>query len=259
MTDARVAIVEDEPPARARLRRLLSQHPGWHIVAEADDLAGGLAILRAHAPDLLFLDIRLGSDDGFDLLARASPPYPLIVFTTAYHEHAVRAFEVAALDYLLKPFDRARFAQCLERVAARLSERRTLPRGDADAHEESLRRLAGGLARVPRLDRIVVHEQGRSLIVPIGDVQRLEAAGNYVVVHTAGARHLVRATLSRLAQRLDPGEFLRVHRSHLVRADRIVATTPCGHGDLRLSLRDGGEVLLSRRYRALLPAGALGD
>ena len=258
MIEARIAIVEDEPPARARLRRLLSQHPGWRIVAEAEDVAGGLALLRAHEPDLVFLDIRLGNEDGFDLLARASPPYPLVVFTTAYHEHAVRAFEVAALDYLLKPFDRTRFAQCLDRVAARLVERRMQAPGEADAGDESLRRLAGGLARVPRLRRFVVHRQGRSLVVPIDEVQRLEAAGNYVVVHTANARHLVRATLSRLAQRLDPLEFLRVHRSHLVRADSIVATTPCGHGDQRLSLRDGGEVLLSRRYRALLPVGALG-
>lgn len=256
MAEVRVAIVEDEPPARARLRRMLAGHAGFRIVAEADDVAGGLAILRAQAPDLLFLDIRLGAEDGFDLIARAAPPYPLVVFTTAYHEHAVRAFDVAALDYLLKPFDRARFAQCLDRVMARLAQRRGDGQGEADAGEEALRRLAGGLARTPRLRHFVVHAQGRSLIVPVGDVLRLEAAGNYVEVHVAGARHLVRATLSRLAQRLDPAVFLRVHRSHLVRADCVVATAPCGHGDMKLSLRDGSEVMLSRRYRALLPAGA---
>lgn len=257
MIEVRVAIVEDEPPARARLRRLLSAHAGWRIVAEAEDVAGGLAILRTHAPDLLFLDIRLGAEDGFDLLARAAPPYPLVVFTTAWHEHALRAFEVAALDYLLKPFDRERFARCLDRVAARLAERRAEGQAEADAGEEGLRRLAGGLARTPRLRHIVVHARGRSLIVPIGEVQRLEAAGNYVEVHTAGARHLVRATLARLAQRLDPAEFLRVHRSHLVRADFIAACTPWAHGDLKLTLRDGSEVMLSRRYRALLPAGSI--
>jgi two-component system LytT family response regulator len=257
MAEVRVAIVEDEPPARARLRRLLAGHAGFRIVAEADDVAGGLAILRTHAPDLLFLDIRLGAEDGFDLLARAAPPYPLVVFTTAWHEHALRAFEVAALDYLLKPFDRERFARCLDRVAPRLAERRAGGQGDVDADEEGLRRLAGGLTRMPRLRHIVVHARGRSLIVPIGEVRRLEAAGNYVEVHTANARHLVRATLSRLAQRLDPLEFLRVHRSHLVRADFIAAVAPCGHGDMKLTLRDGSEVMLSRRHRALLPAGAL--
>src|SRR3954468_815824 len=111
MADIRVVIVEDEPPARAKLRRLLGEHAAFRIVAEADDVAGGVAALRGTKPDLLFLDIKLGAGSGFDVIARASPPYPLIVFTTAYHQYALRAFEVAALDYLLKPFDRNRFAQ----------------------------------------------------------------------------------------------------------------------------------------------------
>jgi two-component system LytT family response regulator len=251
MAEVRVAIVEDEPPARAKLRRLLDAHAGYRVIAEAEDVVGGLAALRDGKPDLLFLDIRLGAESGFDLLTRASPPYPLIVFTTAFHEHALRAFEFAALDYLLKPFDRERFERCLARVAERLAQRRE-GEGDA-ADEERLRRLGADLEHTPRLQRIVVHERGRSLIVPIADVQRLTAAGNYVEVHTAARRHLVRATLSRLAQRLDPAEFLRVHRSHLVRADFIAAIQPWAHGDLRLILKDASELLLSRRYRNLLP------
>jgi len=250
MNEVRVAIVEDEPPARAKLRRLLDEHAGYRIVAEAEDIAGGLALLRNDRPDLLFLDIQLGAENGFDLLARAPPPFPLIVFTTAYHEHALRAFEVAALDYLLKPFDRARFEQSLERVAARLAERRG---GGVTDDEERLRQLGSSVGAVSRLGRIVVHERGRSLIVPITDVRRLSAAGNYVEVHTATRYHLVRATLSRLALRLDPAEFLRVHRSHLVRADFIASVEPWAHGDLKLTLRDGTELMLSRRYRALLP------
>ena len=247
MAEIRVAIVEDEPPARAKLKRMLADHAGYRVVAEADDVAGGVAALRADAPDLVFLDIRLGAGSGFDVLTRAAPPYPLIVFTTAYHEHAIRAFEFAALDYLLKPFDRERFARTLERVCARLAER------DSDAGEERLRRLGRELGATPRLCRFVVHERGRSLIVPIGEVSRLSAAGNYVEVHTPQRRHLVRATLSRLAQRLDPAEFLRVHRSHLVRASAIAEVAPWAHGDLRLTLRDGSELMLSRRYRNLLP------
>jgi len=250
MRETRVAIVEDEPPARAKLRRLLDGHEGYRIVAEADDVAGGLAALRGDAPDLLFLDIRLGAENGFDVLTRAAPPYPLVVFTTAYHEHAVRAFEFAALDYLLKPFDRTRFERMLERVAERLGER---VEGEGEVGgDERLRRLGAGLSP-PRLTRIVVHERGRSLIVPIADVQYLSAAGNYVEVHTAARRHLVRATLARLAQRLDPAEFLRVHRSHLVRADFIAEVAPWAHGDLRLTLKNGNELMLSRRYRGLLP------
>jgi two-component system LytT family response regulator len=249
MAEIRVVIVEDEPPARAKLRRLLDPHADYRIVAEADDVAGGLAAWRNLRPDLLFLDIQLGAESGFDLLVRAPPPCPLIVFTTAYHEHALRAFEFAALDYLLKPFDRDRFARTLVRVGERLADR---GEGDEDvAGAERLRHL-GALA-APRLSRIVVHERGRSLIVPIADVQRLSAAGNYVELHTAARRYLVRATLARLAQRLDPGEFLRVHRSQLVRAECVAEVAPRAHGDALLTLRDGSEVLLSRRYRDLLP------
>lgn len=251
MVETSVVIVEDEPPARAKLRRLLAGHANYRLVAEADDVAGGLAALRETRPDLLFLDIRLGAENGFDLLARASPPLPLLVFTTAYHEHALRAFEVAALDYLLKPFDRERFTRMLARVAERLAERRE---GDgAGLAEERLRRLDAQLTRVPRLQRLIVHERGRSLLVPLAEVRRFSAAGNYVELHTFTKRHLIRATLSRLAQRLDPAEFLRVHRSHLVRADFIASIAPWAHGDLKLMLKDGNELMLSRRYRALLP------
>jgi two-component system LytT family response regulator len=252
MSAVSVAIVEDEPPARAKLRRLLGGHPGYRIVGEAEDVAGGLALLRNDKPELLFLDIQLGAENGFDLLARASPPYPLVVFTTAYHEHALRAFDVAALDYLLKPFDRERFERALARVGERLADRRG---GEGHAADEERLRQLGIVGGMARLTRIVVHERGRSLIVPISDVQRLSAAGNYVELHTATRRHLVRATLSRLAQRLDPAEFLRVHRSHLVRADFIASFEPWAHGDLKLVLRDGAELMLSRRYRALLPEG----
>jgi two-component system LytT family response regulator len=250
MAEVRVVIVEDEPPARAKLRRLLDAHAGYRIVAEAEDVAGGLAAWRSCRPDLLFLDIQLGAESGFDLLTRAAPPYPLIVFTTAFHEHAVRAFEFAALDYLLKPFDRERFARTLARVAERLDARRHDDGGEADA--ERLRRL--GAIATPRLDRIVVHERGRAFIVPVAEVQRLSASGNYVEVHTAARRHLIRAALARLAQRLDPAEFLRVHRAHLVRAACIAEVVPRAHGDALLKLRDGSEVLLSRRYREMLPA-----
>ena len=250
MSEIRVVIVEDEPPARAKLKRFLAAHANYHVVAEAEDVAGGLAAWREARPDLLFLDIALGAENGFDLLARATPPYPLIVFTTAYHELALRAFEFAALDYLLKPFDRERFGRTLARVHERLAARKDSEGGVAD--EERLRRL--GPMAAPRLSRIVVHARGRALIVPIAEVQRLSAAGNYVEVHTATGIHLIRATLSRLAQRLDPVEFLRAHRSHLVRADAIARIESRAHGDALLILRDGGEVLLSRRYRDQLPA-----
>jgi two-component system, LytTR family, response regulator len=249
MAEIRFVIVEDEPPALAKLRRLLAEHAQFREVGAAENVTDGLAAWREQKPDLLFLDIKLGAESGFDLLTRAGPPYPLIVFTTAFHEHALRAFEFAALDYLLKPFDRERFARALARVSERLAERADSQ--DATADEERLRRL--GELGTPRITRIVVHERGRSVSVPLADVMRLSAAGNYVEVHTNARCHLVRATLSRLAQRLDPAQFLRVHRSHLVRADFIAEVAPWAHGDLRLTLRDGSQLMLSRRYRGHLP------
>lgn len=248
----RVLIIEDEPPARAKLRRLLEPYPQYRIVAEAGDVAAGLVALREHTPDLLFLDIRLGADNGFDVITRSAPPHPLIVFTTACHEHAVQAFEVAALDYLLKPFDAIRFARMLHRVNDRLAEQREEHDERNSAGAERLRK-AGALLAGSRLSRVVVHDRGRSLIVPVTEVHRFAASGNYLEVHTDARVHLIRATLARLAQRLDPIEFLRVHRAHLVRADFIAAVAPLAHGDLKLTLRDGSEVPMSRRYRSLLP------
>lgn len=246
MTALRTIVVDDEPPARARLRRLLAGHADIAVVAEADSVASGVACIRAQRPQLLFLDIALGSGNGFQLLQRLDAPPP-VVFTTAYHEHAVRAFEVAAIDYLLKPFDGERLAISLQRVRQRLA-------GDVDGEaDERLRRLRGALPELPALRRLVVHERGRRLVVPIEAVVRLSAAGNYVEVTTANGRHLVRATLARIAQRLDPRHWLRVHRSHIVRADFVAATAPCGHGDLRLTLHDGSELTLTRRFRKLLP------
>jgi len=252
MTETRVLIVEDEPPARAKLRRMLAAYPDLQVVAEAENVAGALAGLRNHRPDLLFLDIQLGTQNGFDVLARAAPPYPLVVFTTAYQQYALRAFEVAALDYLLKPFDAERFQLAMRRVFDRLAERR---RG-VSVDDERLRH-ASGLTGVPGLSRLVVRERGRNLVVPLKDVHRFSAAGNYVEVHTQSRTYLIRAVLSRLAQRLDPLEFLRVHRSHLVRADQIAAFAPLAHGDALVTLRNGSELTVSRRYRILLRDGAL--
>jgi len=248
----RLLIVDDSAEVLAVARELLERQ-GLTVVGVALDGATALRSALEQRPDVALVDIDLGGESGFDLLRRAPPPcapnasYPLIVFTTAHHEHAVRAFEFAALDYLLKPFDQARFARTLARVDARLAARN----GEADDAEERLRRV-GALA-APRLTRLVVHERGRALIVPVGEVQRLSAAGNYVEIHTPSRRHLIRATLARLAQRLDPAEFLRVHRSHLVRAAAVAAIAARTHGDALLTLRDGTEVLLSRRFRALLP------
>ncbi|KGI79130.1 hypothetical protein LF63_0101015 [Oleiagrimonas soli] len=248
----RLAIVEDEAPARARLRRLLAAHDDVEIVVEADGLREALDRLPTTQVDALFLDIALGTASAFDVLDRLPPPWPLIVFATAYHEHALRAFEVAAVDYLLKPFDDRRLAVTLERLRERL--RAT----DAPPADEDVRRLRAAMPAPPELPWVVVHDRGSRVVVPMTEVLRVASCGNYVELHTAERRYLLRTTLTRLAQRMDPARFLRVHRQHLVRVDQIAALTPRAHGDAELTLRDGSTVQVSRRYRGALPPALRG-
>jgi len=249
----RVAMVEDEAPARARLHRLLAAHDDVTVVLEADNLADALARLPDAGADALFLDIALGEASGFELLERLPPPWPLLVFATAFHEHALRAFEVAAVDYLLKPFDDRRLAATLDRLRARLAEADPLPA------EEDLRRLQAAMPS-PAFDAtpLVVTERGQRVVVPLDEVTHLVGSGNYVELHTPQRSYLMRATLTQLASRLHPAQFLRVHRSYLVRADQITTLTPRGHGDAELTLRDGTTVMVSRRYREALPEGLRG-
>jgi len=248
----RLAIVEDEAPARARLKRLLAAHADVEVVLEADGLREALAGLPQAGADAMFLDIALGSASAFDLLDRLPEPWPLVVFATAYHEHALRAFEVAAVDYLLKPYDAARLAAALDRLRQRLADPDSLPA------DEDLRRVKAAMPQRPAPPRLVVHDRGRRVVVPLEDVVRMASSGNYVELHTAARRYLMRTTLTRLAQRLDPERYLRVHRQHLVRADQIAALTPRAHGDAELTLRDGSSVLVSRRYREALPEALRG-
>ena len=248
----RLAIVEDEAPARARLKRLLAAHPDVEVVLEADGLREALDGLPQSRADAVFLDIALGRATAFDLLDRLPEPWPLIVFATAYHEHALRAFDVAAVDYLLKPFDDRRLVATLDRLRERLAEPDPLPA------DEDIRRVKAALPDPPVPPPLVVHDRGRRVVVPLEDVVRMASCGNYVELHTAERRYLMRTTLTRLAQRLDPARYLRVHRQHLVRADQIAALAPRAHGDAELTLRDGSTVQVSRRYREALPEALRG-
>jgi two-component system LytT family response regulator len=244
-----VVIVDDEPPARAKLRRLLAELPDFRVVAEAATVAEGVAAVTAAQPDVLYLDIQLGTQSGFDIVdGLRGAAAPLIVFTTAYSEYAVRAFDVQALDYLLKPFDRDRFLTSIERVRTALAE------PDRSDVEERVRRL---LAQVPgrpvAVEQILIRDAERAFFLAVRDIDRIEAAGNYVEVHAGGRVHLVRESLTSFIAPLDTGEFLRVHRSHVVRLGFIAELRPMFHGDYELVLRDGEMLPLSRRYKALLP------
>jgi two-component system, LytTR family, response regulator len=245
-----VVLVDDEPPARAKLKRLLGERPDFRVAAEAGDVAGAIAAVIAARPDVLYLDIQLGTSSGFDVVdgLRAAGAAPLIVFTTAYSEHAVRAFEVQALDYLLKPFDRDRFATSIERVRAALAD---ADRSDA---EERVRRLLAQLpGRAAAVQQVLVRDTDRAYFLAVRDIDRIAAAGNYVEVHVAGKVHLIRESLTGFIAQLDAAEFLRVHRSHVVRLGFIAELKPLFHGDYELVLKDGQSLPLSRRYKALLP------
>jgi two-component system LytT family response regulator len=245
-----VVIVDDEPPARAKLQRLLADLPDFRVVVEAGSVAEAVAAVTEARPDVLYLDIQLGTDSGFDVVdgLRAAEVAPLIVFTTAYSEYAVRAFDVQALDYLLKPFDRERFVASIERVRAALAA------ADRSDVEERVRRL---LAQVPgrsaAVQQVLVRGADRAYFLAVRDIDRIAAAGNYVEVHSGGKVHLIRESLSSFVAQLDAGEFLRVHRSHVVRLGFIAELKPMFHGDYELVLRDGQTLPLSRRYKALLP------
>jgi len=245
-----VFIVDDEPPARAKLARLLAPLPEFTVVGEADSVDVAVTRIIALKPDVVYLDIQLGAGNGFEILEAIRGIHsPHIVFTTAYSEYAVRAFEVQALDYLLKPFDRDRFLRSIQRVREALTD---TDHGDL---EERIRRVLAAMpGRAAAAKQLLVRDKDHAYFVAVDSIDRLSAAGNYVEIHAGGKVHLVREPLSRLIAQLDPGEFIRVHRSHAVRVSFIAELHPMFSGDYEILLRNGERLALSRRYKALLPA-----
>jgi two-component system, LytTR family, response regulator len=245
-----VVIVEDEPPARAKLKRFLEPLADFQVVAEADSVEAAVTEIKARQPDVVYLDIQLGERSGFEVIeAIRGLVSPHIVFTTAYSEYAVRAFDVQALDYLLKPFDRQRFLRSVERVKDALTN------PDHGDLEERIRRVLAAMPGQPApLRQVLVRDRSRAYFVPVDSIDRLSAAGNYVEIHAAGKVHLVREPLAQLVAQLDADEFIRIHRSHVVRVAFIAELQPMFHGDYELILRNGERLALSRRYKALLPA-----
>lgn len=243
----RVVVADDEPLARERIRTLLAAHPDVELVAECGDGEDAIQAVAARRPDLLFLDVQMPELDGFGVLA-AFPPdeRPHVVFVTAYDEHAVRAFEVNAIDYLLKPVEPRRFEAALARVRTRLAG----PSADRDTVLEAvLNELRRGRGYASRL---VVRDGSRVSFVRVEDIDWIDAAGNYVKLHVAGNVHLLREPLKTLETRLDPDRFLRVHRSAIVNLERIASVEPYFHGEYTLTLRDGTRITSSRTHSARL-------
>jgi two-component system, LytTR family, response regulator len=245
MTPLRAVIVDDEPLAREGMRLHLENEPGIEIVGEAADGAAAIELVREQRPDLLFLDVQMPGVDGFDVVEQlGADEMPAVIFVTAYDRFALRAFDAHAVDYLLKPVDPDRLRRAIERVRQFLAgePRRLL--------EDRIHALLADVGRpADFLSRVVVRNQGRILLVRVEDIDWIEAASNYVQIHVRGKAFTLRETMGRLEERLDPAEFLRIHRSLIVRIDRIREMEPLMQGDYLIVLADGTRLTSSRSYR----------
>lgn len=242
-------IVDDEPVARAGLRDMVAAVPWIALVGEADNGPAAVEAINRLTPDLVFLDIQMPGLLGTEVLGRLTHR-PHVLFTTAYGEHAVTAFELGALDYLLKPFGPDRLAAALERVRAAVGE----PAGGG-----AFDRLAESLRQGP-MTRLFVRTGNAVVPVAVTAVAWFEARGDYVAAYAGGARHLLHLSLNRLEARLDPALFLRIHRTHIVNLDHVVAFRPEGKGRLTAELKDGTRLPVSRtRSQELREAGRIRD
>lgn len=243
----RALIADDEAPARRKLRDLLVRESDFEVVAEAGDGAEAVAAIRAASPDVVFLDIRMPRLDGFGVIREVGvEDMPLVVFVTAYDEHALKAFEVHALDYLLKPFAPSRFERLLERVREHLE-----PAASGDLAER-VERLLASMRPAPEYPRqiLVDKDEGRQVLLAMDQIDRICAEGNYLRFFSQGTEYRRRGTLRDLEGRLDPARFLRLNRSEIVRLETIREVQPWFHGDARVLLQDGTLLTWSRRYRA---------
>lgn len=248
----RAIIADDEPLARSRLRSLLAREADVELVAECADGDAAVAAVREHRPDVLFLDVQMPGRDGFGVLAAlAGEPLPQVVFVTAYDQHALRAFEARALDYLLKPFKQARFEETVRRVRERLAPRPGAgpgPQADGDLSRQLRELLAEVRPAPPTLTRLAVKTNERVLFVRVPDIDYLESAGNYVVLHCGKENHVIRETMAALESQL-PAGFLRISRSVIVNLDRIKELQAMAAGEHVVILRDGRQLGMTRGLR----------
>jgi two-component system LytT family response regulator len=241
----RTLIVDDEPLARRRLRTMLADEPDLEIVGEASNGTTAIQTIVDKRPDLLLLDIQMPGKDGFDVLREiAGVHQPVVVFITAHDEHAIRAFDVQAVDYVLKPVVEDRLRSAVRRAVSRLREQR---RGDlADAMAQLLKRVDHDR----RHRRIAVKTERGVTLVPSSEIHWIEADGDFVTLHTARGRHVVRTTLAEIESRLAVPPFTRVHRSAVVNADCIQEIQPLFKGDYVIVLKSGAEIRTGRTHRA---------
>lgn len=245
----RTLIVDDEPLARERVRSLMDGQQGFAVVGEASDGDAAVKAILNMQPDLVFLDVQMPKLTGFDVINEVGPDrMPAVVFVTAYDQHAIRAFEVNAVDYLLKPFDRERFEGAVDRAKKHLDAQ------EGGALKTQLMQLVRDLqpAVSPKQERLVVKSGGRLFFLRTDEIDWIEAAGNYVKLHVGKDAHLLRETMNAIEARLDSKTFFRIHRSRMVNMERVKELHPWFNGDYAVILRDGTKLMLSRGYREKL-------
>jgi len=238
-------IVDDEPLARERIRTLLAKEPDIEIAGECADGDEALAAMRKHAPDLVFLDVQMPEMDGFEVLRHLGKDVPpVVIFVTAYDQHAVKAFEVHALDYLLKPFKQSRFKEAVQRARDQIVHRQT-----GVVSKRLLQLLEERKPAAAYLSRLAVKEKERVLFVKTTQIEWIESAGNYVLLHVGKQTHIVRETLTALETQLDPKQFLRISRSTLVNLDCVRELQPMFKGEYVVVLHDGRQLAMTRGIR----------
>jgi two-component system, LytTR family, response regulator len=243
-----VLVADDEAPARQRIIDLLRRDSQVTAIIEASDGPSTVDIIQNRKPDLVFLDVQMPELNGLEIIAAVGTErMPLTVFVTAYDEHAIRAFDANALDYLLKPFSDERFEVTMARVSVRMDERSVREFG-----QRVLRMVSAAPAENLPLDRLVVKSGGSTRFVRVADIDWIEAAGVYANLHIGGKELLYRAALNELAERLDPVRFVRIHRYAIVNIESILRLEPISHGEFDVILKDGSRSRISRTYRTQL-------
>lgn len=243
----RALIVDDEPLARARIRRFLASEKDLEIVGESGDGRAAVADVKRLKPDLMFLDIQMPEAAGLQVVEELAKDHmPVVIFVTAYDRYAIQAFDVHAIDYLLKPYTRDRFSRAVDRARKQLLN---ASRSDFDQRLISLLEHAAGGAEHRHLQRLMIKSSGRIYFIKADEVDWIGAEGNYVNLHVGREAHLLRETMSHLATKLDPEKFVRIHRSTIVNVDRVKELQPLFSGDYVAILDNGTKLNLSRAYR----------
>ena len=248
MNKIRTLIVDDEAMARERILGLLSQEQDVEVVGQCSDGQQAVSAIQQLSPELVFLDVQMPAVDGFGVIRQVGAErMPMVVFVTAYDEYALQAFEVHALDYLLKPFGRDRLQQCLDHARHQRDRRRA-----GDLGKSLLALVQDFRPEQKKQDRLVVKSGGRVFFVRTEEIDWIEAAGNYVRLHMKDQSHLFRETMNQMESRLDPQRFFRIHRSRIVNTERIKELQPWFNGEYVVLLQNGAQLRLSRSYREKL-------